>query len=109
MHSSTHWRDLLIGMVGLWLIASPSLLGYGLSHAAALNAYGVGSGLIVFSIVSAWRLRDLGNEILNVVFGCWLVLSPFALGFSGQRAAALNAAAVGLIVASVALWDLFSS
>jgi hypothetical protein len=108
MSPSVHWRDLLIGVAGVWLIASPSVLGYDLDSTAALNAYGVGFGLILFCIISAWRLEELGNEIVNIVFGCWLVLSPYALGFSDQGTVALNAILVGLIVAALAIWDLCS-
>ena len=108
MNPKVHWRDLLIGASGIWLIASPTVLGYNLVEAAAYNAVGVGACLVVFCIVSAWRLEDLGNEIFNVVMGFWLALSPFSLGFSEQRIAELNAITVGLIVVALALWDLSS-
>jgi hypothetical protein len=98
-------------MAALWLVASPVMLGYDLDHspdftAPALNAYAVGTGLIIFCIISAWRLEDLGNEILNILFGCWLVLSPYALAFSDRSLAALNAIVVGLFVIVLAIWDL---
>jgi hypothetical protein len=70
MGPKVHWRDLLIGLVALWLIASPSVLGYDLDSTAALNAYGVGFGLIIFCVISAWRLQDLGNEIWITECGC---------------------------------------
>ena len=109
MNPKVHWRDLLIGASGIWLIASPTVLGYNLVEGAALNAVGVGGCLVVFCIISAWRLEDLGNEIFNIVMGCWLVLSPFSLDFSEQRVAELNAIAVGLIVVALALWDIRST
>ncbi|HUK04490.1 MAG TPA: SPW repeat protein [Burkholderiales bacterium] len=108
MNPKVHWRDLLIGAAGIWLIASPTVLGYNLVEKAASNAVGVGWCLVIFCVISAWRLADLGNEILNIVMGCWLVLSPFSLGFSEQRTAELNAIAVGLLVAGLAIWDLSS-
>ena len=69
MRRSVHWRDLLIGAAGLWLIASPASLGFDLDNVAALNAYSVGFFLILFCLISAWRLEDLGNEIVNVLAG----------------------------------------
>ena len=104
-----HWRDLIIGAAGAWLVASPYVLGYELDGAAASNAVGIGCCLVIFCIISAWRLKDLGNEILNIVFGSWLALSPYALGFSGHRTPALNAISVGLVVAALAVWDLHST
>ncbi|HTP60886.1 MAG TPA: SPW repeat protein [Burkholderiales bacterium] len=109
MEPRAHWRDVVIGLAGAWLVASPSVLGYDLDPAAAANAFGAGFGLVIFCIISAWRLTDLGNEIVNIVFGGWLVLSPYALGFSGERAATLNAISVGLVVAALAAWDLHSA
>jgi hypothetical protein len=109
MNPKVHWRDLLIGAIGIWLAASPKVLGYDLDEAAALNAVGVGWCLVIFCAISAWRVVDLGNEILNIVMGCWLVLSPFSLGFAEHRVAELNAIAVGLIVAALAVWDLGSA
>jgi hypothetical protein len=111
MHPRVHWCDLLIGAAALWLMASPVMLGYDLEHspnwqAPALNAYAVGTGLLIFCVLSAWRLEDLGNEILNIVFGCWLVLSPFALAFSDWRLVTLNTIAVGLVVIMFAILDL---
>lgn len=106
VRSEVHWRDLLVGLVALWLMASPLLLGYGLERAPATNAYTVGSALILFCTISAWRLKDLGDEIVNILFGCWLILSPYALAFSDHRAATLNAIAVGVIVILLAVWDL---
>jgi len=108
MNPKVHWRDLLIGAAGIWLMASPTVLDYNLNESAATNAFSVGGCLVIFCIISAWRLVDLGNEILNIVIGCWLILSPFSLGFSGQRTPELNAIAVGLLVAGLAVWDLSS-
>ena len=108
MNPKVHWRDLLIGAAGIWLIASPKMLGYDLEETAALNAVGVGWCLVIFCAISAWRLVDLGNEIFNIVIGCWLILSPFSLGFSERRTPELNAIAVGLLVAGLAVWDLSS-
>jgi len=106
MNPKVHWRDLLIGAAGLWLIASPTVLGFELNETAALNAVGAGWCLVIFCVISAWRVVELGNEILNIVIGCWLALSPFSLGYSEQRVPELNAIAVGLLVAALAVWDM---
>jgi hypothetical protein len=113
MRPRVHWSDLLIGVAAIWLILSPVALGYDIDHlpdlrAPAINAYATGIGLLVFCLISAWRLEDIGNEIVNIGFGCWLVLSPYALGFSDLTSAALNAVMVGITVVAAAVWDLRS-
>lgn len=114
MRPKVHWRDLLIGAAALWLLVSPVLLGYDVGnlpnlHAPALNSYAVGTGLLLFCIISAWRVEDLGNEILNIVFGCWLALSPFALAFSDLTTATWNTIAAGVFVIVLAIWDIKAS
>ena len=104
-----HWRDIAIMVIGAWLVISPGVLGLTLAHAFAYNAYGVGIGIIVFNLISAWRLEDLGNEIVNIVLGAWLVLAPFAFGFADTFAATLNDVAAGVAIAALAVWDLVSS
>jgi hypothetical protein len=84
MRVNVHWRELLVGAAGVWLAASPLLLRYDLDTTLAVNAYAVGTGLIVFCLLSAWRLEELGSEIVNILLGGWLILSPYALGFQEQ-------------------------
>lgn len=108
------WCDLVIGGAALWLLAAPQVLGYDTVHlpnmrAPAVNSQAVGIGLLLFGIISAWRTQDIGNEMLNIAFGCWLVLSPFALGFADLPRAVMNTIAVGLVVISLAIDELTTS
>lgn len=114
MRIRVHWYDLLIAIVALWLLASPTVLGYEVGRVPALqtpalNAYAVGFGLIIFCVMSAWRLEDVGNEIINMIFGGWLMLSPYALGFSDWLRPTVNTMLVGLAVVVLAVLDIRSS
>ena len=111
MRRNVHWYDLLIVMAALWLLASPTVLGYEVGQLSvlqtpALNAYGVGLALTLYCVISAWRIEDVGNEIVNMIFGCWLMLSPYALGFSDWLRPSLNAMLVGLVVVMLAAMDI---
>ncbi|HUN68408.1 MAG TPA: SPW repeat protein [Burkholderiales bacterium] len=67
---------------------------------------GLGAVLVIFNVISACRLIDRGQEIFNIVLGAWLVLSPFALGFSAVQEAAMNAMIVGGLVVVLAGWQM---
>jgi len=67
---------------------------------------GFGAGLVIFNLISACRLIDKGQEIFNIVLGAWLVLSPFALGFSAESEAGINAMIVGTLVVVLAGWQM---
>lgn len=47
------------------------------------------------------------QDAVNAVMGVWLVLSPWALGFSGETAAMSNAVVVGVALIAAALGAIF--
>jgi hypothetical protein len=49
------------------------------------------------------RLTNQWRDVANLVLGVWIVLSPWALGFTAEQIAAWNAYIVGVIVAVAAL------
>ncbi|HLH52763.1 MAG TPA: SPW repeat protein [Verrucomicrobiae bacterium] len=49
----------------------------------------------------------LGAEVVNLVFGIWVALSPFALGFGHNTLHTLNNIVVGIILILIALGSEF--
>jgi hypothetical protein len=43
------------------------------------------------------------QDAVNVILGIWLVVSPWALGFAGEKVALANAVVVGLLLIAAAL------
>ena len=114
MRGNVHWYDLLIAAIALWLLASPTVLGFDAGQvpglqAPALNAYAAGTCLLVYCVISAWRVEDVGNEIVNMILGSWLMLSPYALGFSEWLQPSLDAILVGFVVVVLAVLDIRST
>lgn len=106
---STRWQDWVNGLLGCWLAASPSEMEYSLNHLAAGNACGVGAVLVLFNMIAVSRIFDEGQEIVNILLGVWLVLSPYALSFATERNPATNAIAVGVSVIVLASWQIHDS
>lgn len=100
-----HWQDPTSLALGLWLVASPWLLGYDHSLTATQNFVVVGilvAALALFELfkVAAWE------EWSSFALGIWLAISPWLLGFSSIAAAMFNALVVGIAIAALALWAL---
>lgn len=95
---------------GLWLIAAPFVLAYTDVTAAMWNAILVGLAVLTLAWVRvANPLKYEGLSWTNVVLGIWLLIAPFALGYSATTAAMWNDIVVGLIVAGLGTWSALSS
>ena len=104
---SLQWEDFVGAALGMWLFGSPLTLGYAGDAVAATNAMLMGAVLV------CGDLADLGprqrvQEWIAFAVGVWLCISPYALGFASDTAAANNAIAVGLLSLFFTLFE-FSS
>jgi uncharacterized membrane protein YtjA (UPF0391 family) len=99
------WQDWVNLLLGVWLFLSPWLLGYtGASVTASWNAWILGVALVVFSAIAVSVPRTW-EEIINLLIGIWMVISPWVLRFSGvSRTAETNAVIVGIIAIVLAAW-----
>lgn len=86
--------------LGLWLLASPYFLQYTLYSEARMNV-----GLVA-PMVLAFALTRLAVSPpffwvgwVNVIFGIWLAISPFAFGLGHVSDLMLNFVIVGLVMA----------
>ena len=103
------WQNWVNVVLGLWLMLSPSVMGYTLSATATANAHGLGAVLVIFNLLSVNRLQDQGQEILNILLGIWLILSPYALDFTAEKESAINVAVVGITVVLLAVWQIYNA
>ncbi len=99
------WEDWLGVVVGVWLCASPWVLGISENMTVAQNAFLMGALLIVVETVILFAFRAW-EEWINVAIGVWLVVSPWVLGIT-ERAALANFVIVGAIVLALALYELW--
>lgn len=106
---SIRWQDWGNVILGCWLAVSPWQLGFALNHLASGNACGLGIVLVVFNLFIVGRMVDEGQEILNIILGLWLVLCPFAFGFSSARLPAINFMIVGTATIILACWQIFDA
>lgn len=95
-------------LAGLWLVASPFLLGYA-ATVSATNDIVIG---VVVTILALTRLFMPAStnwmNWLNAVLGLWLITSPFFFGVAVMTAL-WNEIIIGLLVAVMAIWSVTST
>ncbi len=97
----------LVAVAGLWEVLAPFILGYSLTTVAMWNAIIAGVVLIALAVWAALSDNvgtDKTLDWVNAVVGIWLIVSPFALGYSAVLAALWNDIIVGAVVLVLAAW-----
>jgi len=99
------WQDGVTLIAGLWFAIAPWVFCYDFAENRAVlyNAVIIGAALVLFS-AGALAKPDAWEEVVDFLLGIWAIASPWVLGYSTMRGLTLNAVAVGLIVAVLALW-----
>jgi VIT1/CCC1 family predicted Fe2+/Mn2+ transporter len=91
---------------GAWLIIAPFLLAYSDVAEGVWNDVIVGLAVLAFA---SYRVARPGSGIglswTNALLGGWLIIAPFALGYSDVTAAVWNDVIVGVVVVSLAIWS----
>lgn len=98
------WQDWFNVILGLWTVASPWALGFVDSESVATQATWIlGAAIVVFAGIAVY-MHKTWEEALSIILGICLFVSPWALGFAGQRTPTMNAVIVGLLVTAFAVW-----
>lgn len=94
---------------GIWLIVAPFVLAYSDVTAALWNDILIGLAVAILAWIRVANPLDYeGASWTNVVLGVWLVIAPFALGYSATTAAMWNDIVVGLVVLALGAWSAIS-
>lgn len=98
------WQDWGNAVLGLWMLASPSILGFAVPGSPATRAaWMLGLAIVVFAGIAVY-IPKAWEEALNIILGICLLASPWALGYSDQVRPTTNAVVVGLLVTVLAVW-----
>lgn len=94
-------------VLGLWLVISPFILGYGNLATPMWNSVivGIAVAALAASRTGGEGYRRAWPSWVNVVLGVWLIFSPFILGFAEVNAALWNNIILGIGVAVLAAWS----
>lgn len=100
-----HWQDVGHLVAGVWMIVSPWVLAYQAEPRPMWNAVVLGAVIAAVALSALWQVFAW-QEWAGIVLGAWLIVSPWALGFSALQAAMVNALIVGAVVVVLAIWVL---
>jgi hypothetical protein len=102
--ATKRWQDWVNGILGLWMFASPWILGFAASgSSAARAAWILGVAIIVFAGIAVY-MPKAWEEALNIILGLCLLASPWGLSYTDQPKPTLNAVITGLLVTLFAVW-----
>lgn len=93
-----HWQDRIEVALGLWLVASPFLLGLQRTPTAAWAAMLAGVAVVTLA-VDAFYYPEIVEEWGNLAVGLALGASPWLLGYETNRPAIINALVCGIAIA----------
>jgi len=93
---------------GVWLLASPFVLGFADSVDALWNFLIVGLIVLVLAAIriSQWA-EHAWMSWVNVGLGVWLIIAPFIMGFGNT--VMWNSIIAGLVVAAMGGWSASAS
>lgn len=92
-------------LAGIWLIISPGVLGFSNSAVQTNNVWlGFIVGVLALIRAIVPEARTMWLSWINILAGIWLIISPFALGFT-STAQRTNDIILGIIVGVLAIWS----
>jgi len=105
MKQVKHWQDPVNAVLGVCLVLLPWVAGFSADLTPTGNAVIVGLAL-VGAALGAMLVPRAWEEWTEALLGLWLIVSPWALGFSTHVDARRSAVVAGIVVAVLALWTL---
>ena len=90
--------------IGAFLFLSPWLFGFTREN-ARLDTWAVGAAIVVLSLAAIVLFAEW-EEWLNLLLACWLIVSPWVLGFVHTKAMhwAIGIGLVSLYLSALELW-----
>ena len=104
MKQLKHWQDTGNAVLGLWLVFSPLVLGFQTELVDMGNTVLVGV-LLLAAALGGMFVPRAWEDWTESGLGLWLAVAPWVTGFA-TTVATVNAAVVGLVVLTLALWAL---
>jgi hypothetical protein len=92
------WQDWINLAIGLWLVISPSLLGFGnTAVVASLFTFILGLAVVLFAALALFKAETRDEAVLLMVAAS-LIAGPWLLGFRQDLRATINVVAAGLAI-----------
>ena len=98
-----HWQDAASLLAGVWLVASPWVLGFSEHDTAAVVAWVAGGAVALFASIGA-HMQEAWEKAITIILGVIVMGAPWAFDFADQRSATAAIAFTGVLVVIFAVW-----
>jgi hypothetical protein len=105
MKRPKHWQDPVSGLLGIWLVAAPWVLGF-VGPKESTGNFLVAGAVLIATALGAVLVPRAWEEWTEAAVGLWLVVSPWALGFHAHHNATIAAVVPGVLILILAAWTL---
>ena len=93
-------------LAALWLIVAPFVLALTGNMQVFWDSVIVGVIVLVLAAIREFSpAHNVWLSWVNVVLGLWLIVAPFALGFTTLSLTLWNSVLVGVVIAVLAFWS----
>lgn len=99
------WEDWCNWLLGIWLCISPWALRFDFDPTATKVAVVTGIVIILSELLALSFFRTW-EELIDIILGAWLIISPWTLDISSPTVK-LNFVLVGLLVLSLAVYEIW--
>jgi hypothetical protein len=100
------WQDYLDLLLGVWIAASPWVLGFADGYpAAAWNALVTGGAITVLAAIDLEFFSKVEEWVL-IALGAWSIASPWVFGLTGDRMGTASMVVAGIAVIALTVWEL---
>lgn len=91
-------------VAGMWLIASPYLLGFAWFAAAWWNAFIVGVCIVILALIRfSYPKRFEGLRWTALMLGAWMIASPYVANYADIGSATWNAIVAGAFIVFITM------
>lgn len=97
------WHDWVNVILGVWLVASPWVLGFSEHDTAAVVAWVAGGAVMLFASIGAY-MQEAWEKAITTILGVVLMGAPWALDFADQLSETATLAVTGLLITVFAVW-----
>ena len=106
-YSTKRWQDQVILLLGLWLIASPWVMGYPGDSPPTSNAVIAGIIMVAMAAFDLYKTY-VWAVLFNIVVGAWAVVSPWIVDTVADPAMTWSLVIAGIATIVLGLWELRS-
>lgn len=108
MSSIRRVQDWVTILAGVWLVASPWILGFSGTAGAAWNAWILGALAVIVAVWAMVASAPRNAEWVGLLVGAWLFVSPWILGHMDLSTIRMNAWILGAIIVLASAWGILA-